>query len=56
MLDYKMSDLKSVYEVFDKAFKLDSESFSNPKHLYNYFKTLHITDIKKMIVKFLWSY
>ena len=41
MLDYKMSDLKSVYEVFDKAFKLDSESFSNPKHLYNYFKTLY---------------
>ena len=41
MLDYKMSDLKSVYEVFDKAFKLDSESFSNPMHLYNYFKTLY---------------
>ena len=24
-----------------KHFKLDSESFSNPKHLYNYFKTLY---------------
>ena len=41
MLDYKMADLKTIYEVFDDAFKLDAESFSNPKHLYNYFKTLY---------------
>ena len=41
MLDYEMSDLKTVYEVFDDAFKLDAESFSNPKYLYNYFKTLY---------------
>jgi len=41
MLDYEMSDLKTVYEVFDDAFKSDAQSFSNPKHLYNYFKTLY---------------
>ena len=41
MLDYKMADLKTIYEAFDDAFKLDAESFSNPKHLYNYFKTLY---------------
>ncbi len=41
MLDYKMSDLKTIYEVFDKAFKKDSESFSNPKHLNSYFQTLY---------------
>ena len=41
MLDYKMSDLKTIYKVFDDAFKLDAESFSNPKHLYNYFQTLY---------------
>jgi tetratricopeptide (TPR) repeat protein len=36
-----MKDLKTIYEVFDKAFKTDPDSFSNPKHLYNYFKTLY---------------
>ena len=41
MLDYEMSDLKTIYGVFDDAFKLDAQSFSNPKHLYNYFKTLY---------------
>ena len=41
MLDFKMKDLKTIYEVFDKAFKTDPDSFSNPKHLYNYFKTLY---------------
>lgn len=41
MLDYEMSDLKTVYEVFDDAFKSDAQSFSNPKHLYNYFQTLY---------------
>ena len=41
MLDLEMSDLKTIYEVFDKAFKTDSESFSNPKHLNSYFQTLY---------------
>ena len=41
MLDLEMKDLKTIYEVFDKAFKTDPDSFSNPKHLYNYFKTLY---------------
>ena len=41
MLDYEMGSLEEVYQSFDKAFTEDSESFTNPKHLYNYFKTLY---------------
>lgn len=41
MLDYKLGDLKTVYDIFDEAFKKDAKSFSNPKHLYNYFKTFY---------------
>ena len=41
LLDYKMADLKNVYNTFDEAFKKDPESFTNPKLLYNYFKTLY---------------
>ncbi len=41
MLDLGILDLKTIYDVFDTAFKTDAESFSNPKHLYNYFKTLY---------------
>lgn len=41
MLDYDLGDLKMVYGVFDEAFERDVESFSNPKHLYNYFKTFY---------------
>ncbi len=41
MLDYDLGDLKAVYTVFDEAFERDETSFSNPKHLYNYFKTFY---------------
>ena len=41
LLDYKMADLKNVYNIFDEAFKKDAGSFTNPKLLYNYFKTLY---------------
>ncbi|PDH43538.1 MAG: hypothetical protein CNC91_04420, partial [Flavobacteriales bacterium MED-G22] len=39
MLNYQLGDLKTVYNTFDEAFTKDPSSFSNPKHLYNYFKT-----------------
>ena len=35
------SDLKKVYTTFNEAFIKDPSSFSNPKHLYNYFKTFY---------------
>ena len=41
MLDYQLGDLKTVYNTFDEAFTKDPSSFSNPKHLYNYFKTFY---------------
>ena len=41
LLDYKMADLKEVYSIFDSAFQKDQNSFTNPKLLYNYFKTLY---------------
>ena len=41
LLDYKMADLKEVYSIFDIAFQKDQNSFTNPKLLYNYFKTLY---------------
>jgi tetratricopeptide (TPR) repeat protein len=41
LLDYKMADLKVIYSTFDEAFKKNPESFTNPKLLYNYFKTLY---------------
>ena len=41
LLDFKMADLKKVYETFDEAFNKDAASFTNPKFLYNYFKTLY---------------
>ena len=41
LLDYKMTDLKEVYETFDDAFTKDYKGFTNPKFLYNYFKTLY---------------
>ncbi len=43
MLDYKTSDKMEVYRTFDLAFKTDPNSFTNPKALYNYFKTLYDT-------------
>jgi len=41
MLDYELGDLKAIYVAFDDAFVKDAGSFSNPKHLYNYFKTFY---------------
>jgi len=40
MIDYKIGTETEIYDIFDKAFKLDKKSFTNPKSLYNYFKTL----------------
>ena len=41
LLDYDLADLKVVYATFDEAFNKDAASFTNPKFLYNYFKTLY---------------
>ncbi|MDG1762417.1 MAG: hypothetical protein P8H38_04080 [Flavobacteriaceae bacterium] len=41
LLDYKLADLKEVYSTFDEAYTKDVASFTNPKLLYNYFKTLY---------------
>ena len=41
MLDYKTADKMQVYKTFDLAYQTDAKSFSNPKELYNYFKTLY---------------
>ena len=41
LLDYKLADLKVVYSTFDEAYTKDAASFTNPKLLYNYFKTLY---------------
>jgi tetratricopeptide (TPR) repeat protein len=41
MLDYKTADKMQVYKTFDLAFTTDAKSFTNPKGLYNYFKTLY---------------
>jgi len=41
MLDFEMADLKEIYTTFDEAYEKDAESFTNPKHLYNYFKTFY---------------
>ena len=36
-----MAELNEVYKIFDQAFTKDAASFTNPKFLYNYFKTLY---------------
>ena len=41
LLDYKMADLKKIYSTFNEAYTKDAISFTNPKFLYNYFKTLY---------------
>jgi len=41
MLDYKTADKMEVYKTFDLAYQTDANSFSNPKELYNYFKTFY---------------
>ncbi|MFK7746802.1 MAG: tetratricopeptide repeat protein [Kordia sp.] len=38
MVDYKIGDVKSQYDVFDEAFKTDLVNFKNPKSLYQYFE------------------
>ncbi len=41
MLEYETAPLADIYAVFDDAFTSNTESFTNPKALYNYFKTLY---------------
>ena len=41
MLDYGIKNKIDAYKTFDLAFTLDQSSFTNPKGLYNYFKTLY---------------
>lgn len=41
MLDYKIADKMEVYKTFDLAYQTDANSFTKPKELYNYFKTLY---------------
>ena len=41
MLEYETASVAEIYSTFDQAFTSDMESFSNPKSLYNYFKTLY---------------
>ncbi|MBN09703.1 MAG: hypothetical protein CMC79_04965 [Flavobacteriaceae bacterium] len=41
LIDYKMADNATIYDVFDQAYKKDVSSFTNPKGLYNYFDTLY---------------
>ena len=41
MMDYKLGTTAEIYAVFDDAFTKDINSFTNPKGLYNYFKTMH---------------
>jgi tetratricopeptide (TPR) repeat protein len=41
LLDFKQADLKEIYLTFDAAYKKDKKSFTNPKLLYNYFKTMY---------------
>ena len=41
MIDFKIGSSQEVYAIFDRAFKEDPKSFTNPKRLYNYFETLY---------------
>ncbi len=41
MLDYKIANKMEAYKTFDQAFTSDAASFTNPKELYNYFKTFY---------------
>ncbi len=43
MIDFKIGSTKDTYAIFDRAFSEDAKSFTNPKRLYNYFKTLYDT-------------
>lgn len=41
MIDFNIGTPREIYAIFDEAFTKDAQSFSNPKRLYNYFKTLY---------------
>ncbi len=41
MLEYETAPLADIYAIFDDAFTSNTQSFTNPKALYNYFKTLY---------------
>lgn len=41
MIDFKLGTPQEAYAVFDEAYTKDEASFTNPKRLYNYFKTLY---------------
>ena len=41
MLDYKIGEKMEVYNTFNEAYTSDAASFTNPKELYNYFKTYY---------------
>ena len=41
MMDNKLGSTAEIYATFDQAFTQDATSFTNPKGLYNYFKTTH---------------
>jgi len=40
MIDNKLGTTAEIYATFDQAFTQDISSFTNPKGLYNYFKTM----------------
>lgn len=41
IIDFKLGTAQEAYAIFDEAYKKDEASFTNPKRLYNYFKTLY---------------
>ncbi|MCY4254192.1 MAG: tetratricopeptide repeat protein [Flavobacteriaceae bacterium] len=41
LLDYEVVETKTIYLSFKEAYESDPNSFTNPKHIYNYFKSLH---------------
>lgn len=41
MIDFKIGTSQEIYAIFDEAYKKDVASFTNPKRLYNYFKTFY---------------
>ena len=41
MLDYKIANKQEIYKTFDEAYRRDAASFTNPKELYNYFKSYY---------------
>ena len=41
MIDFKIGTSKEIYDTFNEAYTKDAASFTNPKRLYNYFKTFY---------------